>query len=219
MRYMLLSMHCLGQHSKHPVEAVKMMGLNTVTAGTDVKPEEITKGAHKRKRREGSADLPSAGTDVTRPEECIKGAHKEEKKETKKRGRSADPPNTVHVSREGAPPADHFSMPPEPPALTGFHHGHAIRNEDSLVGSLVTGRVDSRIDCGYFVSLNINGYTFQGIFDHEPLKVAVLNPVISVVFRELAITITLCTIQAAVHAPHVAVFPVEWLTVSTILLI
>ena len=124
---------CLGQQSKHPFDVVITKMVNSVPAGTDItKPEEGTMGAQKRKRRDGSAD----------------------------------PPNRVHVSREGDtsadPPRAQVSVPLEPPAFTGFHHGHAIQNEDSFVGSLVTGRVDSKIDCGYFVSININGYTFQG---------------------------------------------------------
>ena len=96
---------------------------------------------------------------------------------------AADPANGVHVSSEGDPsaypPSSHVSMPSEPPAFSGFHHGHAIQNEDSLVGSLVTGRVDSKIDCGYFVSININGYTFQGMCDQTSLHRTVLRPILT----------------------------------------
>ena len=52
---------------------------------------------------------------------------------------------------------------PNPPALTAFHCGHSIPAQESLVGSLVTGTVDAKMDCGYFVSINIKGYAFQGM--------------------------------------------------------
>lgn len=133
--------------------------------GTDsTKPAEGGKRARKRRRTDGLADPPTISTNATTPEEGIKSA-----KVRQRRGGSEDPPIRLHVSRGGEdsdPPSADVNMPPKPPAFTGFHHGHPIQDEESLVGSLVTGRVDSRIDCGYCVSLNVNGYMFQGICDY-----------------------------------------------------
>ena len=173
----------------HAVDVITTIMLTNVPAGTDVtRPEEGTVGAQKRKRKDGSSDPPNR-VHVSR--EGDPSAGPPNRVHVSREGDpSADPPNPVHVSSEGDPsayppnrahvssegdpsaypPRAHVSMPPEPPAFTGFHHGHAIQNKDSLVGSLVTGRVDSQIDCGYFVSININEYTFQGKCDQTSLK-------------------------------------------------
>ena len=66
------------------------------------------------------------------------------------------------TTAEAAAESDDSDMPPEPPALTAFHRGHAVPAGTSLVGSLLTGQVDAKMDCGYFVSVNVNGYVFQG---------------------------------------------------------
>ena len=161
-------LHCPGQQKK-PVVLVNCLGSicqvvlprNSVPVGTDsTKPEEGGKRAQKRRRTDVSADPPTGSRNATTPEEGIKSA-----KVRQRRGVSEDPPVRVHVSRGGEdsnPPSADVNMPPKPPAFTGFHHGHPIQNEESLVGSLVTGRVESKIDCGYSVSIIISGYTFEG---------------------------------------------------------
>ena len=166
----------------HPVDVVTTLRLNIVPASTDAtKPEEGTMGAQKRKRKDGSADPPNR---VLVSREGDPAADPPNRVLVSSEGDpAADPANGVHVSSEGDPsaypPSSHVSMPSEPPAFSGFHHGHAIQNEDSLVGSLVTGRVDSKIDCGYFVSININGYTFQGMCDQTSLHRTVLRPILT----------------------------------------
>lgn len=54
------------------------------------------------------------------------------------------------------------SQPPLiPPALTAFYQG-ALASGPSLVGSALTGHVDAKFDCGYFVTINLKNHTFQG---------------------------------------------------------
>lgn len=172
--------HCLGQQQKpvliHCVLAAYVnLPRNSVPAGTDsTKPEEGGKRAQKRRRTDGSADPPTGSRNATTPEEGIKSA-----KVRQRRGVSQDPPIRVHVSREGEdsdPLSANVNLPPKPPAFTGFHHGRPIQNEESLVGSLVTGRVDSKIDCGYSVSIIINGYTFEGKCSHHSEKQNMVIP-------------------------------------------
>jgi hypothetical protein len=53
------------------------------------------------------------------------------------------------------------AAPARAPDLVGFMKAGRARKD--LTGQAVTGRVDARFDCGYFVSLNIAGQSFSGI--------------------------------------------------------
>ena len=55
------------------------------------------------------------------------------------------------------------SYPPLlPPALTAFYQ-RGPATGPSLVGSALTGHVDAKFDCGYFVTVNVSNYSFQGM--------------------------------------------------------
>lgn len=54
------------------------------------------------------------------------------------------------------------SLPSTPPALTAFYQGANLPAAASLVGQSVTGHVDAKFDCGYFVSISVEGHEFKG---------------------------------------------------------
>ncbi|KAL3138288.1 hypothetical protein ABBQ32_006105 [Trebouxia sp. C0010 RCD-2024] len=115
-----------------------------------------------RKRTKHSEDPPTASTVYVIAKEPLQGA-------PNRSGQRKDEPVCPVIARKGrnasANPSAPISMPP---AFTGFHHGQAIQNGDSLIGALVTGHVDSKIDCGYFITIFINGYSFQGVLYQPP---------------------------------------------------
>lgn len=144
---------CLGQHRQW-VE-VETSHPASITVGTDDdKPDES-----QRKRTKLSEDPPPVSTVYVIAKEPLHGAPN---RSGRKEGEPVRPANARKSRNAAANPSAPGSMLPPPPALTGFHQGQAIQDADSLVGAFVTGHVDSKIDCGYFVSLHINGYSFQG---------------------------------------------------------
>ncbi|KAL3142965.1 hypothetical protein ABBQ38_003250 [Trebouxia sp. C0009 RCD-2024] len=126
----------------------------------DDKPDES-----QRKRTKLSEDPPPVSTVYVIAKEPLHGAPN---RSGRKEGEPVRPANARKSRNAAANPSAPGSMLPPPPALTGFHQGQAIQDADSLVGAFVTGHVDSKIDCGYFVSLHINGYSFQGVLYQPP---------------------------------------------------
>lgn len=144
--------NCLGQHRQ--LVGVETSHLENITVGTD----DFKLDDSQRKRTKHSEDPPTASTVYVIAKEPLQGA-------PNRSGQRKDEPVCPVIARKGrnasANPSAPISMPP---AFTGFHHGQAIQNGDSLIGALVTGHVDSKIDCGYFITIFINGYSFQGRF-------------------------------------------------------
>lgn len=76
-----------------------------------------------------------------------------------------------------------FYPPLLPPALTAFYQGGPA-GVASLVGAALSGQVDAKFDCGYFVTVNVSNYSFQGVLylprsesaAAEPSAVAVSQP-------------------------------------------
>ena len=54
------------------------------------------------------------------------------------------------------------ASPLTPPALTAFYQGENLPAAASLTGHSVTGHVDAKFDCGYFVSISVEGHEFKG---------------------------------------------------------
>lgn len=95
-----------------------------------------------------------AAADGKTPPPAAAAAGKEGGKPPQQQQRSRGPSQ----QRGGAGAA---AAPAKAPDLVGFMKAGRARKD--LTGQAVTGRVDARFDCGYFVSLNIAGQSFSGI--------------------------------------------------------
>lgn len=70
-------------------------------------------------------------------------------------------PQQQQQTQQQRPGSGAAAAPAKTPELVGFLK--AGKGRKDLTGQLVTGKVDAKFDCGYFVSLTIAGQSFNGI--------------------------------------------------------